>query len=1252
MSKEIWLGPLLGSNRARLIQRCAGIVSESKTDSFLYLTASHPLLELVTEQILDGSKNPGLWGELPVYLFRGFVRRVIASAIEVEMGSRPRLRIPIDRDELPLKRSLISQILARMKAQGKLKAIAPLALSDGCVNTIVKLVGELERAAKSPAELWAIVEERSSYAPAQPSASVQLQVDFDREVALIYETYERALSQNNFTEEDADQLRALAILRNQLKDERVSLPWLSSVKLLVLDGFFDFTPVQGEMLRLLIPSVPEVVVNLNHDERNPEIFKAFHDTIDQLRAIDTFDVLRLSEPAPVSGVLSELREKLFNPNTVIGSRTGDGDSTLALSTQASQLGTQYSVLSTQPEIRLFECTDRETEIRAVAKEIKRLVLSDSYQLSDMALVVRERESYAETIDRVMREESIPCNLQQRVETTEIPAVRAARKLFQLLAELADDETGSIRISTLADLIKSEYFRLADDELATLAVEFAQSHAALLRLENNGDFAPDDPEREAWLKREAGIGRWDVDGLENVVAFVGAELRVSRWLERAGQLLAQWPEVSVTRRLVAPDPSDDQEKNDDLEDKIVDADKIELDTKTSELEKKRRPGRDVHPAAIAWASLVIRRLSDTIKSVPRAGQPLELRLRILRLLEQLQFHKQIRKPLRGAVDDSELPQAMLDLRGLETLRRSLVATIKSFEMAQTALPENTDKAAVALSSFLKEVSRCLGAQAQAGTGAQRGGLRVLAATDVRGLRLRALFIAGLIEGGFPLRASRDWIYPHEERTRLKEFGLTLEDISPATLLKEEHYFYQSACRATERLYLLRPLSLEDGTETVASYYIEELRRAIAPAELRATTVRRDFDGMEALSASTPHELARSLVRQQEQRQHSNLRDGLLPASHIKRWIHWASEEKHISGSALVRIEIERERATRTFGRYEGVITDANLRALLENQFGPSAIHSASGLSIYGHCPYRFFASRVLKLEPRGEAALDLQALDAGKLLHDVLRRFFDRHRNERLSRDELPELRRELADLADQVFDEHQRVVPPLNPKIWKIDREIRKILLDQVLLFEMGVQEKTRRDVRPSYFEVAFGMKPRQPADAISKTEHLELSRSGPAGQETIKIQGQIDRVDVCEDHTLVAYDYKLSNGFNSPDMIAGRTLQVPIYLEALERLILPDYEIAGGGYYTVRGTTNRRNKGIYRASLADYTGINPTAGSVWSDNDWQRIRAEAIAKIWQFLDGMRGGRFIVSPSEGKKTCRFCDFAAVCRYERYLGRQA
>jgi ATP-dependent helicase/nuclease subunit B len=289
---------------------------------------------------------------------------------------------------------------------------------------------------------------------------------------------------------------------------------------------------------------------------------------------------------------------------------------------------------------------------------------------------------------------------------------------------------------------------------------------------------------------------------------------------------------------------------------------------------------------------------------------------------------------------------------------------------------------------------------------------------------------------------------------------------------------------------------------------------------------------------------------------------------------------------------------------------------------------------------------LRFEPRGEAALDLQAIDAGKLLHDVLRRFFERHRREALHKLDRKKLQTELAAIADSVFDEHERVVPPLNKQIWKIDREIRKILLDQVLLYELEIQEEAEtRGLLPTYFEVAFGGTRSSAKDPDSKEEPLELSRETFVGEEKIKISGQIDRVDVARDDTIVAYDYKLSSGASRSDITSGRSLQLPIYLEALEKLILPDHPIAGGGYYVIRGAQDRRNKGLYRASQLDYLRLR-AKNSVFTDEDWQRIRAQVVARIWEFLDGMRAGRFIVDPSEKLKTCRFCDYGALCRYDR------
>ena len=1285
MSKEIWLGPLLGNNRSRLIQRCAALVSEGKAESFLYIAASHPLLELVTEQILDGAKNRGLWGELPVYLFRGFVRRILSTAIDEQTGHRLAPRVPIDRDELPLKRSLVSQILARLTAGGRLKAIGPLAGREGCVNTIATLIGEIERAAKSPLEVAEIIAARASDLTPETSgmkpdelkggrARVASQIDFDQEVALIYATYSDLLKRHQLTEQDADQLRALGVLSGELDGERLQVPWLAGVQLLVLDGFFDFTPVQGEILQRLIPRIPEVVVNLNHDQRNHEIFIPFQETIDRLSAIAPFAEKRKEDEfVPTRGALSGLRENLFNP------------------TLSDKLGFVVDVHQEDPsqeppaikqsEISYLECGDRDTEIRSIAKEIKRLVLREGYNLAEIALVVRQRASYAETVARVMREESLPCNLESRVEANDIPANRAALKLFAILEDLSRDQarqTGkpvlfderkpgmpvlpaaAPRISELADLIKSEYFRLNDNDLNALSSRFDAEFADLLQ-END---RPPDAERTAQLKKRYRIGVWDADALENAFAYVGSELRVSDWLTRARKLIKELPGAEATRELLNID-SGEPARDPDEADQIENAETAKVEA--ADAERKRRPSRDIHPAALAWTSLVIQSFAAAIQAVEREGTPARLRLQLMKLLERFSFRDQIIRPVRSAVEDEELPQAMLNYNSLEALRRAFAAAIKSIEVAATIQSAPTALAGGSqprahpltqvvltggvttnLATFIEEVRRSLSSQSTVLGAGDRGGLRVLEATDVRGLRFRVVFIAGLVEGGFPLRASRDWIYPHEERERLKRYGLSLEDISPATLLKEEHYFYQAACRATERLYLSRPLQLADDSETVASYYIDELRRAVWPARIAAETIRRDYEGNSLDKVSTASELNVALVRQQERHMHRGEKHELLPQPRIKRLLTLARNDGCLSSSALRRIEIERERAGPRFGPYDGEITDPHLLALLNKRFGADFVHSASGLSTYGNCAYRFFGQRVLKLEPRGEAALDLQAIDAGKLLHDILRRFFEQHRRQWLPELDREALQQELRELADRVFDEHERVVPPLNKQIWKIDREIRKILLDQVLLYELEIQQQAAdAGVVPAYFEVAFGGMKSSARDPDSTDKPLELTRATFVGEETIKVSGQIDRVDVAGDNTLIAYDYKLSTGSTKDDIKSGRSLQLPIYLEALERVLLPDHPIAGGGYYVIRGGNERRNKGLHRASTVHYSGIGNRAGGVIGDDEWQQIRDDVIAKIWDFLDRMRAGQFGVDPSEKEKTCRFCDFAAVCRYDRY-----
>jgi ATP-dependent helicase/DNAse subunit B len=1244
---SLLLGPLLGNNRKNLIERCAELVANDQSHKFLYLAASRPLLEIVSDGILDGALNRGVWGELPVYLFRGFVRQILTSAINEE-GKRLTPRLPIDRDELPLKRSLVSQILNRLR--DRLKTIGPMAGREGCISSIASLIGELQRAGKSPGELCAIIASRC-----EDLGSIS-QIDFDNEVALIYSWYCELLETHQLTEKDADQLRALYVLRGEVDGARVDVPLFREVELLILDGFFDFTPVQGAILRELIPRIPETVVNLNYDQRNVEIFAPFQETIEQLQAISAFETEASEEFRQTDGVLSVLRQNLFNPQ--MSDKLQFVESSISNTTEGPANEPHHKLKHIGHQIRYFECGDRETEIRTIAKEIKRLILVDHYSLSDIALVVRQRDAYSKTITRVMREESVPCKLESRIDAVDVPATRAALKILETLEQPPGEDTPPYRISDLADLIKSEYFRLSDAEMEKLSARFDANHLGLL----SDDGEPLSGDAVTAAKNRNRVGFWDADSLENAFAYVGSELPVKAWLARAQKLIKELPTATATKELLNIDPNA-QDRDADIADQVENAETAKLEEK---VEKKRRPSRDVHPATLAWTALVIERFSELVFAVPREGTTEELRLGVMRLFDQFGFRDQITRPTRTSSDDEELPQVMLNFNALESLRRAIVAATKSIEMSdklqfvESSIKGPLDKIRGLalethgklkhigqLSTLISEIRRSLTSQSQLLGPADPAGLRVLEATDVRGLQFKALFIAGLVEGGFPLRASRDWIYPHEEREQLKKYGLTLEDISPATLLKEEHYFYQCACRATERLYLTRPLLLEDDSETVASYYIDELRRAIAPRTIEPEVIRRDFDGKEIESTSNTNELTVALVRQQERHHHHGEKGNLLPQPRIKRFLTLARNDGLVTGPALRRIEIERERASARFGPYDGQITDPDLLALLQRRFGAECVHSASGLSVFGNCAYRFFAQRVLKLEPRGEAALDLQAIDAGKLLHDILRRFFEKHRRESLYAKNHGKLREELLGLADDVFDEHERVVPPLNRQIWKIDREIRKILLEQVLLYELGLQEEAAvTGVVPAYFELAFGAARSAAKDPSSIDEPLMLTRSTFVGDESIKVSGQIDRVDLAPDNTLVAYDYKLSVGATKEDIRSARSLQIPLYLEALEKLIFPGTDIAGGGYYIIRGGNERRNRGLYRKEKNEYYKIKPNTMAVMGEDEWRQIRAEVIAKVWGFLDEMRAGRFLVNPAERKKTCKFCDYGAVCRYDR------
>ncbi|HXD50874.1 MAG TPA: hypothetical protein VN689_03210, partial [Burkholderiales bacterium] len=329
-----------------------------------------------------------------------------------------------------------------------------------------------------------------------------------------------------------------------------------------------------------------------------------------------------------------------------------------------------------------------------------------------------------------------------------------------------------KANDLGHLIKTDYFRLSREALDELAQDFDKKYGELLHDGEN--------QSSEKLRSKLGIGKWRPDEIENVIAYVGTELRASAWIDRALKLIKVFPSAEDARNLIAAKDAEDTA--------AVAEDEAPPPDEGAVMERRKRPA-PIHPAAIAWAVLLINRLRESLAAIAEEGTPQELRRSLMQLLDRLQFSTQINRPFNLPTEIKDLPQATLDVRGREGLRRAIAAATRSFEYARAVVAEAPQSGRatraqvlpgaeldyVHLSTFVDEVERCLRSQVLVIGAANRDGLRVLEATDVRGLHFRAIFIAGMIEGGFPLRTSGDWLYPHEERVRLQQQGVFLEDI---------------------------------------------------------------------------------------------------------------------------------------------------------------------------------------------------------------------------------------------------------------------------------------------------------------------------------------------------------------------------------------------------------------------------------------------------------------------------------------------
>jgi hypothetical protein len=293
------------------------------------------------------------------------------------------------------------------------------------------------------------------------------------------------------------------------------------------------------------------------------------------------------------------------------------------------------------------------------------------------------------------------------------------------------------------------------------------------------------------------------------------------------------------------------------------------------------------------------------------------------------------------------------------------------------------------------------------------------------------------------------------------------------------------------------------------------------------------------------------------------------------------------------------------------SDASLPAF-HGSTGPyeRAAHSATALDTYRSCPFKYFASRVLRIAEDRPEEIGLDPLARGRLVHEVFERFFSRWGDERRG------------TITPGSFDEaRQRFAALVEEQLASLPEADRRIETVRLLGSAAGEGMGDR----------VFRIEAAREARVLARELELSIEGEYPfeteRGARAFRLRGTVDRVDRLDDGSLRVIDYKTGGAGELKDLI-----QLPLYVFAVERAIAA------------------REGREARTSEAFYVGLrgrDPVV-SVISGPAQRAERLAALAgTLGVVLDDIAAGEFPPRPSR-PRLCVTCEYAAVCRKD-YVG---
>lgn len=311
-------------------------------------------------------------------------------------------------------------------------------------------------------------------------------------------------------------------------------------------------------------------------------------------------------------------------------------------------------------------------------------------------------------------------------------------------------------------------------------------------------------------------------------------------------------------------------------------------------------------------------------------------------------------------------------------------------------------------------------------------------------------------------------------------------------------------------------------------------------------------------------------------------------------------------------------------------------------------SISHLELYAKCPYKYYLTRILRLDEPSVLEPGMTPLEMGNLLHKILFEFYSAMVTElkqsendnglppiipvTLENDRKKEYLETLKAIAVKYIDEIKYDHPQ-----FKIDEETvlgmnnRKGLLEYWLDAELE-RIKSGWETKPVLFEFAFGMK------SLSSYSIPFVDLDG------LKLKGKVDRIEINQEkkNFLVA-DYKLTakSSFSVNQIKNGHVFQLPLYSLAVEKILKENYQLdytaSSGVHYYFKSKYIDKNQiethKLYLLSKKD------------DANEIFNLLTDNLIAAKKIVEKIGNGEFNIEPLSN--TCTYCSFSSICRIRTF-----